>query len=320
MIKKMQNRVLFIVALVASSMLAFTAIAIEDEELGIHTTKTETSFSSLTRVHKADLIRLAKCAAAAYPDGDCPEGYRAFGGDDWRRCFLGDNVECCTCDTNGFLKAGSGLRARFMRSVSDNEIVIAWSGCDLDQLSKMRTWGAAFLDAKASLCYMCGCTKKQFDEALWIFNRVVAGCPSSKINVVGHSLGGGLVAYVLSQVHGRTQVVRGVTFNGMGMPEKIDRKKIGLAGAFTLSETMENVKIDSDILYLSTKSQKYYGPLYVVSYKKHFAEDKGLVGNVTKTFDAHGIGLLIRLMEKELDVDAVSDNSDGLTCREGIVW
>ena len=137
---------------------------------------------------QTNLVRLVACANAAYPGVAIPDGYRPFTDAEWRACGL-DDVAMTPYAGDGYLHYATGLRARLMASTGSDGIVVAWSGCDFDNGSN------GFTDATSVTRQYFGYLDNQYAQALKIMNGVLAST-SGRVEVVGHSLGGGLATYV----------------------------------------------------------------------------------------------------------------------------
>ena len=239
-------------------------------------------FAKLKESVRNDLIRRARLAAAAYPDGEIPEGYRPFSGTDWEMCVLGRHYEGCRVTDDGFLNVGSGLRARFLIHGHTGNLVIAWSGCDLDAV---REWDFSGLKDAASVVrqYWGSLGEGQFKQALDFLNGVLLSFPGRKVEVVGHSLGGGITAYVVAAVTDAEERVSGTTFNGLGISELALKRYFTEYRIDRADRLVTNVRCVKDPVYAGWfVESRHFGPTYDI-------ESTELV--------SHSITSLIQMME-----------------------
>ena len=165
----------------------------------------EEKFFDQPLAFQTNLLRLGSCANAAYPGVDIPNGFRPFTDAEWKACGL-DAFATMPYAGDGYLHYASGLRVRLMASKDSDGIVVAWSGCDFDNGSN------GFTDASAVTKQYFGYLDSQYEQALKIMNGVLAST-SGRVEVVGHSLGGGLATYVVAACKddkGRLRVAAGV--------------------------------------------------------------------------------------------------------------
>lgn len=240
------------------------------------------AFSDLNESARKNLIRLARLAATAYPDGRIPNGYRPFAGADWERCVLGRHYEGCRVTDDGFLNVGSGLRARFLIHVETGNLVIAWSGCDLNAL---REWDFSGVKDASSVAhqYWGSLGEGQFKQALDFLNGILLSFPSKKVEVVGHSLGGGITAYVVAAVTDPEERVTGVTFSGLGISERALKRYFTDYRIDRANRLIMNVRCVKDPVYAGwLVKSRHFGLTYDI-------ESEELV--------SHSLSRLIQLME-----------------------
>lgn len=205
---------------------------------------------------KQRLQRLAVCANAAYPGYAMPDEYRPFNEEEWMRCkllrFAGNGV----FDKDGYLCYATGLRARLMVHKISGDVVVAWSGCDFPKDLK----GSA-IDGWTALRSYWGRLDGQFDQALKIFQGILATMPG-RIEVVGHSLGGALTTYVVAASSDIDKRVVGVTFNGLGLTNAV-QKKLTDSKREKIERLLVNVKGSEDPVF-KMKWARHYGIVYNV--------------------------------------------------------
>ncbi len=174
-------------------------------------------YEQLDKATRARLVRMAKCARAAYPKEVIPDGLRPLNVEEWRRCMGKDLDPGYVYDPDtGYLAVGTGLRARLMVAEAGvpcpGTVVVAFSGSDFGA-----NLPAAWKDFATAFEFQRGKDRGQFHEALFVVKHLLGGMKAS-MDVVGHSLGGALTAYVLSKMPEERDRVRGWTFNGLGVP------------------------------------------------------------------------------------------------------
>ena len=227
---------------------------------------------------QTNLMRLVACANAAYPGVDIPAGYRPFTGEEWRACGL-DSVSMTPYAGDGYLHYATGLRARLMASTDSDGIVVAWSGCDFDNGSN------GFTDASAVTRQYFGYLDNQYAQALKVMNGVLAST-TGRVEVVGHSLGGGLTTYVVAACGDDKGRVTGTTFNGLGL-SRLLQARLTAAERRKAEDSIINVKSSAD-------------PVFVMPLARHY----GRILDVPQESDAwkaHSIDILIGVMGKVLD-------------------
>lgn len=166
--------------------------------------------------------------------------------------FAGDGV----FDKDGYLRYATGLRARLMVHKISGDVVVAWSGCDFPVDLK----GSA-IDGWTALRSYWGRLDGQFDQALKIFQGILTTMPG-RIEVVGHSLGGALTTYVVAASSDIDKRVVGVTFNGFGLTNAIQRKLTD-SQRMKIEELLVNVKGSEDPVF-KMKWARHYGIVYNV--------------------------------------------------------
>jgi len=243
----------------------------------------ELQYSTLPSESKVLMLTLARCANAAYPEVMPPDEFRTFSSQDWEVCVLGRHYEGCRFDDEGYLYVGSGLRARFMENKRTRDIVVAWSGCDLDGLVKGDFSGIA--DAKTVIRQYCGKVDGgQLEQAAKIFSGIILSLPGRRIDVVGHSLGGAITTYVVATAADGDERVYGTTFNGLGLSKKLISKHMTPWRKSRAGKYIVNIKCDKDPVYAGAIVEStHYGPTYNIACP-------GMV--------SHSMSQLISLMEQ----------------------
>lgn len=251
------------------------------------------SFLALPRARRAELVHYAKCARAAYPGEAIPKGLRPFTETEWKDCVLGQSYAGCTYSPDGFLNVGTGLRARLMVSTTSDDVVVAWSGCDLGP-SQIKSGGR---DVIAVLKQMAGSLDGQYSQASHLFEGVLLGT-RGHVTVVGHSLGGGLTTYVVASAGDTQDRVSGFTFNGLGFSEKALGRHMTPLRRQRAEELLVNVKGSRELLFrlknMAGLPASHFGKVYEVP--------EELLS------DWHGINNLIEQMEKSLAAKAGGDD------------
>lgn len=224
---------------------------------------------------QTNLLRLVSCANAAYPDVAIPDGYRPFTDAEWRACGL-DTVAMTPYAGDGYLHYATGLRARLMASRESGDIVVAWSGCDFDNGSN------GFTDASSVTKQYFGYLDSQYEQALKIMNGVLAST-SGRVEVVGHSLGGGLTTYVVAACADDKGRVTGTTFNGLGL-SRLLQARLTAAERRRAEASVVNVKSSADPVFVMPMA-RHYGRIYDIPQE-------------SDAWKAHSIDILIGIMRK----------------------
>lgn len=247
----------------------------------------EKSFGGLSEETRGRLRFFAACARAAYPGEPIPQGLRPFTRGEWEDCVLGHSYEGCSYSDDGFLNVGTGLRARLMARTSGEGAVVAWSGCDLG----LNTAGAGARDVLAVVKQMAGSLDGQYEQARHVFKGILLG-QRGRVDVVGHSLGGGLAAYVVATAEDHEDRVFGYTFNALGVSNSAIAHNMTRFGQSRAEERVVNVKGSRELLFRLEKAMasRHFGPVYDVP-----------MGALTNW---HGINCLIEHMEKAGAVEA----------------
>lgn len=213
-------------------------------------------YVALPKREKRRLMRLARCANAAYPGTEIPKGYRPFSEEEWTRCMLLRFSDDGSYNKDGYLNYASGLRARLMVNEMSGDVVVAWSGCDFPTDIK----GSA-VDIGAAIRQYCGKMSGQFAQALKIFQRILVTM-QGRIEVVGHSLGGALTTYVVAASSDIDNRITGVTFNGLGLSKAVQRKLTDEQRC-KVEKLLVNVKGTQDLVF-KLGWARHYGPSYEV--------------------------------------------------------
>ena len=239
--------------------------------------KEDVQFATVAGPERKRLLRMARCANAAYRDVEIPEGYIAFSGSDWDAMVLGRHYEGCRYDENGYVDIGSGMRARIMFAKTTGDVVVAFSGCDI--------YGSASeggRDVVAVASHWWGKVEGQYKQALDIFNGLLLSYPTKRFEVVGHSLGGGLTTFVVAACSDSKERVTGATFDGLGISTAVRRKHITPWREARANKCLVNVKGSLDPVFVIPGT--HYGPVYNVKYD-------------VKLCDPHSLDELISQME-----------------------
>ena len=238
----------------------------------------EEKFFDQPLAFQTNLLRLGSCANAAYPGVDIPAGYRPFTEAEWRACGL-DAFAVIPYAGDGYLHYASGLRARLMAAKDSDGIVVAWSGCDFDSGSN------GFSDASAVTKQYFGYLDSQYEQALKIMNGVLAST-TGRVEVVGHSLGGGLTTYVVAACKDDKGRVTGTTFNGLGL-SRLLQARLTSAERRKAEGAVINVKSSADPVFVMPMA-RHYGRIYDIPQE-------------SDAWKAHSIDILIAIMRKVSD-------------------
>ena len=181
---------------------------------------------------------------------------------------------------DGYLHYATGLRARLMASRESDGIVVAWSGCDFDNGSN------GFTDASSVTKQYFGYLDSQYAQALKIMNGVLAST-SGRVEVVGHSLGGGLTTYVVAACSDDKGRVTGTTFNGLGLSRMLQARLTAVERR-RAEALVVNVKSSADPVFVMPMA-RHYGRIYDIPQK-------------SDAWKAHSIDILIGVMRKVYDL------------------
>ena len=239
----------------------------------------EEKFYDQPLAFQTNLLRLVACANAAYPGVGIPEGYRPFTDAEWRACGL-DAVAMAPYAGDGYLQYATGLRARLMASKDSDDVVVAWSGCDFDNGS------SGFTDASAVTKQYFGYLDGQYAQALRIMNGVL-NSTSGRVEVVGHSLGGGLTTYVVAACSDDKGRVTGATFNGLGLSRML-QSRLSAAERRRAENSIVNVKNSADPVFVMPMA-RHYGRIYDIPQE-------------SDAWKAHSIDILIGVMRRVLEL------------------
>lgn len=229
----------------------------------------------------------ARLAKAAYAGESIPQGYRAATRNEFYK-YVGltsqmnlvyneQTGQFSTLDNYGiFWDSNNGLAGSLLVNESDGSLVLAFRGTD-----KAGDWGS-------NLWQGVGGVPEQYEEAAEILQNIVRNSEEEgkQINVVGHSLGGGLAAYSTIECDDLSRVTT-TTFNAAGLyPTNIDDNKIGEA-----SRHIANIRVDDDPV--SGMTGLLVGDTYVLD-SNGMADNVGLIDGWLLV---HGMDTVISLME-----------------------
>ena len=169
-----------------------------------------------------------------------------------------------------------------MASTTSDGIVVAWSGCDFDEGKNGVTDGTAV--ARQYLGYL----DEQYAQALKIMDGVLAAT-SGRVEVVGHSLGGGLTTYVVAACRDGAGRVSGTTFNGLGLSRFL-QARMTAAQRRRAEKAIVNVKSAADPVFVMPFA-RHYGAIYDIPH----ADD---------AWKAHSIDVLLGVMRKAVEKTA----------------
>ena len=234
------------------------------------------------RNQQLDNARLAK---SAYADGTIPPGYRAATMYEFYK-YVGDTAinnlsynektgQFMSRDELGiFWDSNIGLAGSFLINESDGSIVLAFRGSE----GELNDWGT-------NAVQFFGGVPEQYTLAAEILQSVVRNTENEgqQINVVGHSLGGGLAAYSTLECDDISRVTT-TTFNSAGLyPSNINTENRAEA-----SRHITNIRVDDDPV--SGATGLLVGDTYVLDGNGiiNNAIDDGIEGGI----DAVGSGIL----------------------------
>lgn len=274
---------------------------VEDELLG-DCLVVPRPFGDLDGSARRELVEMARCAEAAYPDGEIPFWYRPLSRDEWRDAAAEVGYSDDIYSEDGFMVVGNGLRGRLMAHRLTGRTVIAWSGCDLDSGSDQ----AALDDFKTCALHLLGGdVNVQFSQALEICQRILK-TREGEVWVVGHSLGGSIATYVSLAAGDCGDRLKCASLNGLGVSgvlgEKLGAEARRLAGRRTI-----NLYCDKDPVFNGHRllswigvAPRHFGRSYYVEY----LPSDGAHGAQAKTeFESmkasHGISELRRLADAQ---------------------
>lgn len=247
---------------------AEAALPLVEEELLGDSLITPRPFAELDGVMRRELVEMARCAEAAYPDGDIPSWYRPLTREEWKAAVADAGYSDDIYSEDGFVVVGNGLRGRLMAHRLTGRTVVAWSGCDLDSGSDQ----AALDDFKACALHLLGGdVNVQFSQALEICQGILK-TREGGVWVVGHSLGGSIATYVSLAMGDCGDRLKCVSLNGLGVSgvlgEKLGAEARRLAGQRTI-----NLYCDKDPVFNGHRllswvgiSSRHFGRSYCIEY------------------------------------------------------
>ncbi len=170
-----------------------------------------------------------------------------------------------------------------MQNETTGDLVIAWSGCDIDAIKHGDFSGIR--DAAAAVNQYYGNLEGQFKQALSFINGIMLSYPNVKVDIVGHSLGGGITTYVVAAMDDAELRVRGATFNGLGLSSKACSKHMTPWRVKRADKMLVNIKCDKDPVFAGVLvKSRHFGAVYDLPCD-HLV--------------SHSIDALIALMERE---------------------
>lgn len=214
---------------------AESALPLVGEDLLGDCLVTPRPFAELDGVMRRELVEMARCAEAAYPDGDIPSWYRPLTREEWKAAVADAGYADDLYAEDGFVVVGNGLRGRLMTHRLTGRTIVAWSGCDLDSGS-----GQAALDdfKTCALHLLGGDVNVQFSQALEICQGILK-TREGEVWVVGHSLGGSIATYVSLAMGDCGDRLKCASLNGLGvsgvLAEKLGAEARRLAGRRTVN-------------------------------------------------------------------------------------
>lgn len=211
--------------------------------LSVADSPAEDSFGSLAPGDRERLVKMAVCANAAYSSEALPPGYRAMTRGEWNNLSVG----CPGVDysDDGYISIFNGLRGRLMVHVASGRSVVAWSGCDSFTKNELEGLKDLMVGVKHVLA---GSVSSQYEQALAVCRSLFRRNGDKGVWVVGHSLGGGIVAYIALALDNCPDGVEFATFNGLGLSPSIV-SSFGLPGRVRCARRLVNVYCSKDPIY-----------------------------------------------------------------------
>lgn len=203
-----------------------------------------------TKAEKEKTKLMAQLAKGCYRElgtSWLPGPYWSVAGDP--SYVLGDNLsgryvpELLGSAASGFVIRGdgiitdgtsSGFQAEISRDPTTGNLVLAFRGSEKSELAD---WGTDALQAMGS-------SATQYESAARLLKAVLDANPGVHIDVVGHSLGGGLTQYAMAKndLQGR---VEGYTFNSAGL-SKSTIESLSASGIADAGAHLTNVRVVGD--------------------------------------------------------------------------
>ena len=146
-------------------------------------------------------------------------------------------------------------------------------------------WRACGLDAFAVTRQCFGYLDSQYEQALKIMNGVLAST-TGRVEIVGHSLGGGLTTYTVAACRDGGGRVTGTTFNGLGLSRLLQARLTGDERR-RAEDSVVNVKSSADPVFVMPMA-RHYGRIYDIPQE-------------SEAWKAHSIDVLIATMRKLFD-------------------
>lgn len=281
---------------------AEAALPLVEEDMLGDCLVTPRPFAELDGVMRRELVEMARCAEAAYPDGDIPSWYRPLTREEWRTAVADAGYSDDIYSEDGFVVVGNGLRGRLMAHRLTGRTVVAWSGCDLDSGSDR----AALDDFKTCALHLLGGdVNVQFSQALEICQGILK-TREGEVWVVGHSLGGSIATYVSLATGDCGDRLKCASLNGLGVSgvlvEKLGAEACRLAGRRTV-----NLYCDKDPVFNGHRvlswigvAPRHFGRSYYVEYGPNAELSGSQTDSTLASLKAsHGISELRQLADAQ---------------------
>ena len=157
---------------------------------------------------------LADCALAAYPEETIPAGFQIPSEHLMVQIVRAAGLDSIWTCTNGYFILRDWLRGRILVNALTQELVVAFSGMDMEGSSSK-------LSTVADIYALFALGLLPNEEPFRGLYDFVQGCQQAftgPICFVGHSLGGGIVSDLANRDKGTRTNLSYVTFNGIGVP------------------------------------------------------------------------------------------------------
>ena len=247
-------------------------------------------FEELCQSRRSELLEMAKCANAAYPNKPIPSGYRPLAREEWETVVVKSHYSAEIYSDDGYVVFGDGLRGRVFISRFSGRVIVAWSGCDLSGSQIRAAGGLDFLTCVTHL--LKSGTTSQFSQAFAITKGVVEYFKDD-VWIVGHSLGGCITTYLAAQINDDPlgERIKFATFNGLGIASSM-ANEMGSERRNICARRLTNVYCTEDPVFNMHQftrwtgiPPRHFGQSYFIKYR----DPDNKIGAIDELLWCHGM-------------------------------
>ena len=278
-----------------------------------------------------DALTYGKLALSSYQDADTPEqkrsisayegtGYVPLTKSETEKLLKGSGLSVGGTESNPTITGDNPtlLNAIILKKESvsgdgTSEYVISYRGS-----KELGDW----VDDAKQVADKVGVLPQQYKDAATLFSTVLSATESTgeKISCTGHSLGGGLVTYVMSSVDYGSRDVKGYTYNAAGLSESTMKELTNVSNA---SDDILNIRNQLDpVSYVAYHVGETYEVTTSAEGTKHTIKAdhslEGLLNNMSAVNTGTGSGslsesessqMLAQLEMRALDSELIMSSS-----------